>query len=125
MLIAEPRVIRLLQFVIYVTLLSASGSVIFAAPDKLEDVLGHSLVAILGAFIGFGSLLGALAVLPGIWWLERAGIIAIFTGLAMYVAVTVTLGTSLLGISFTICFMLTFVQRFLEIRKFQLAPKLA
>jgi hypothetical protein len=123
MLIAEPRVIRSVQFVIYVCMAFAGAFVLTTPPTSFRGVLGQGLVTIFGLFVGGGALLGSIAVLPGIWWLERAGIIALSTGLAMYCIIAFTLGTSLVGTLVCIAFGLTFVQRWMEIRKFQLAPK--
>ncbi|MEX1078872.1 MAG: hypothetical protein WED09_07175 [Homoserinimonas sp.] len=123
LLIAEPRVVRLVQFGIYVCLLTAGWFVLTTPPRSFEGVLGQSLVTILGCFILVGGTLGAVAVLPGVWWLERVGILALATGLAMYSIIVVTLGASPIGVLMGVAFILTFVQRWMEIRKFQLAPK--
>lgn len=90
--------------------------------DHLKECIGQTLITVFGAFILLGGILGALAVLPGIWWLERAGILALGTGLAMYSVVAVTLGISPIGFLTGLAFIGTFVQRWMEIRKFQLAP---
>lgn len=123
MLIAEPRVVRVVQFGIYLCLLTAGAFVLATPPRSFEGVLGQTLVTVFGLFILIGGALGATAVLPGIWWLERAGILALATGLAMYSVVAITLGVSPIGFLIGLAFILTFVQRWMEIRKFQLAPK--
>lgn len=122
-LIAEPRVVRVVQFGIYVCLLTAGSLVVSTPPRSFEGVLGQTLVTVLGVFILVGGVLGAVAVLPGIWWLERAGILALATGLAMYSTIAVTLGVSPIGFVIGVAFILTFVQRWMEIRRFDLAPK--
>jgi hypothetical protein len=123
MLIAEPRVIRLVQFVVYVCMIFAGVFVLTTPPTSFREVLGTGLVTLFGLFVGGGAVLGAIAVLPGIWWLERAGILALVTGLAIYIIIAFNLGTSLVGTLVCVAFALTFVQRWMEIRKYQLAPK--
>ncbi len=122
-LIAEPRVIRLVQFGIYLCMVGAGAFVLATPPHSFNGVLGPQLVMVFGIFVLVGAVFGAIAVLPGIWWLERAGILSLSTGLAIYAIVAFTLGTSLVGTLVCIAFGLTFVQRWSEIRRFQLAPK--
>jgi hypothetical protein len=122
-LIAEPRVIRLVQFSIYVCMFIAGSNILLHPPKAFQFVLGLVLAYVFGAFITLGSLLGAISVLPGIWWLERVGIIALITGLGIYAIVIISLGSSPMGILVAIMFALTFVQRWLEIKGSQLAPR--
>jgi len=123
MKIAEPRVIRIMQFGVYLCMIVSGFGVISKPPTSFENVLGLSLVYVFGGFVFIGALFGAVAVLPGIWWLERVGIIALTTAMSMYSVVIITLGTSPIGIAICIAFALTFAQRWMEIRRFQLAPK--
>jgi hypothetical protein len=123
LLIAEPRVIRIIQFGIYIGLIYVGIYVLFAPPSSFENVLGQQLVTIFGGFVAGGAVLGAVAVLPGIWWLERAGILSLVTGLSLYAVIAVSLGVSVVGTVVCICFAATFVQRWMEIRGSQLAPK--
>lgn len=123
LLIAEPRVIRVVQFGVYLCMVAAGLFVLTTPPWSLRDVLGEALVAILGGFITGGAVLGVIAVLPGIWWLERSAILALGTGLAMYSVVIVNLGAPVVGFLVGFAFILCLVQRWMEIRKFQLAPK--
>ena len=123
LLIAEPRVQRILHFIVYISLLTGGISILFVPPAKFEGVLGTPLVFVFALFITVGSVLASLAVLPGIWWLERAGILALCTGLAMYLVITTTLGVSLAGFVFFLAFLLLFAIRWMDIRAYQLAPK--
>lgn len=121
--IAEPRYIRLTQFGIYLGMLAAGISVLVNPPASFQGVIGQPLVYIFGGFLFGGALTGAIAVLPGIWWLERVGIVSLITGMSIYVVVVITLGSSFLGMIVSLTLALTFFQRWLEIRRFQLAPK--
>lgn len=121
--IAEPRVLRILQFAIYLFLLWSGGAVLLDNPDNLARIIGESLVTLLGLFIFSGSLLCAVAVLPGIWWLERVGIILLTTSVAMYAVIIHFNHASPVVVAFTLALAVTFGQRWVEISGAQLAPK--
>lgn len=123
MRIAEPRVLRIMHFAIYVCMGIAGVGIPFHPPEKLQSILGLELLYIFSFFVTIGALLGAVAILPGIWWLERVGIIMLTTSMAMYVVIILALGSSLVAISVAIALTLTFGQRWLEIRGAQLAPR--
>lgn len=120
--IAEPRVIRLMQFGIYLCMVVSGFAVLAHPPTTFESVLGIVLVYVFGGFIFLGALLGLVTVLPGIWWLERVGLLCLITGLSIYSVAIVSLGSSPMGIIVAVAFGLTFAQRWMEIRKYQLAP---
>lgn len=113
----------MLQFGIYICMMAAGLGVIHHPPSSFEGVLGTTLVIVFGGFIFFGAFLGAIAVLPGIWWLERTGLLALMTGMAMYTVIIFSLGTSTLGVAVSVAFVLSFIQRWSEIRRYQLAPR--
>lgn len=124
-LIAEPRVVRIFQLLIYLGYVWA-GSLIWLAPsESLRTILGMVLLTVFGAFMVLGGLLGAFAVLPGIWWLERAGIVGIVTALLIYLVVILTLGVSGVGVVVALILTLCMVKRWIEIRKYQVAPSAA
>lgn len=121
--IAEPRGIRLMQFGVYTFIFVAGMGVLFSPPEKFETTIGLTLVYLLASFITIGPLFGMIAVLPGIWWLERVALIAMGTGVAMYIAMIVSMGGSLIVIGISSAFLVTFIQRWTEIKGAQLAPK--
>jgi len=123
MRIAEPRTIRLMQFGVYVCLIFSGVGMLQDPPSSFKDVVGAALVYVFSGFITLGSVLGAIAVLPGIWWLERVGILALATGLSMYLVLVMSLGASPIGIAVALAFILTFLQRWTEIKGAQLAPR--
>ena len=122
-LIAEPRVTRVIQFVIYVLMIVAGARILIAPPLTFEGVLGTFFVYVFASFVLIGGLLAGVAVLPGIWWLERSGLIALGTGLLIYAIVTVALGSSIVGTAVCTAFALTFANRWRDIRGSALAPK--
>jgi len=123
MRIAEPRVIRLMQFGVYICMAISGVGVLSNPPASFEGVVGYGLVYMLGGFITLGSIFGMVAVLPGIWWLERTAILSMATGLAIYLVLLLALSASPVGISISIAFILTFCQRWSEIKGADLAPR--
>lgn len=123
MKIAEPRTVRLIYFVIYFLLGYAGCRIMRSVPSSLEDVIGHSLVVMLGIFMSGGALLSLVAILPGIWWLERVGIIALWTGLGIYLALVIFLGSSPLGVAVSTVVILFLLVRWMDIKGSQLAPR--
>lgn len=123
MKIAEPRTVRLIYFVIYGLLGYAGCRIMRSVPSSLEDVIGHTLVVMLGIFMSVGALMCLIAILPGIWWLERVGIILLWTGLIIYLALVVFLGSSPLGIAVSAVVILFLLIRWIDIKDSQLAPR--
>lgn len=121
--IAEPRAIRIMQFTVYIFMVWAGLGIFHDPPSKFVEIIGYGWVSCFASFITVGAVLGAIAVLPGVWWLERTGIIALSTGLGIYVIIVFTLGSSPIGLAVSLAFIMTFVQRFTEIKGAQLAPK--
>jgi len=123
MRIAEPRVIRLLHFLVYLCMLVTGVAIVFQPPHHLQSVLGLTLLYVFAGFVVIGALFSAVAVLPGIWWLERVGIIMLTTSMSMYVVVILALGTSVVAVAVALALTITFAQRWVEIRGAQLAPR--
>jgi hypothetical protein len=120
--IAEPRVVRLLYFGMFICMLVAGVVLLSMPPERYQDVVGLTLVYVLGTFLTAGGLLSAVAVLPGVWWLERVGIILLATGMAIYIVIVLTLAGSIIGVTVPLAFILAFGVRWIDIRKYQLAP---
>ena len=123
MQIPEPRIIRIMQFGVYVSMSVSGFGMLNRPPNSFESVVGLPLVYVFASFITLGAVLGAVAVLPGIWWLERTAIIALCTGLAMYIVILIPVALSPVGTFVSIALILTFLQRWSEIKGAQLAPK--
>lgn len=124
-MIAEPRVRRLIYFVIYLLLIvAASISLFLKVPRSFQNVLGGTiLVYVCGALIVVGALVCAVSVLPGVWMFERAGLVALTTGIAMYSLVLLALGASFMVVIVPAMFILFFALRWLDIWEFLLAPR--
>lgn len=124
MMIAEPRVRRLMYFGIYLCLAIAGLGVFYRPPSALAHVAGgYFWVWAFGGFIVLGALLALFAVLPGVWWLERAALISIITGVSLYTLLILALGTSFLVTAMPIIVILICALRLLDIKEYLLAPR--
>jgi hypothetical protein len=120
--IAEPRVQRIVQLGIYLVLAALGGIFLSDPPRSYEGVLGDVLAVVFGGLICGGGSIGAIAVLPGRFWAERIAIIALWTGLALYVSVAIALGASMVGIAVAVCLALALLNRWLLVRGSQIEP---
>lgn len=124
LLITEPRVQRLLYLAVYVGLVIGGYLLVTIPPEKFQDILGFWLVLAFGLFVMVGGVLCAIAVLPGINWLERAGILSLIVGLFIFMVLVIALRASTISFVFGAVLALLFTIRYLEIRSTALAPKL-
>lgn len=122
--IAEPRVTRIIQFGIYVGLMIVGIMIFSEAPNSFERAIGPGYTIVFAFFLIIGGLCSGIAVLPGIWWLERSGLMLLSGGLLIYMVMIIWLNSSPVGIIVSLIMTLTFVQRWLEIKGAQLAPLL-
>ena len=122
-MVAEPRVERILQFVIYVFQAMLGIFLIVNPPATFENVLGDFGVAAFAWSLGCGGVAAGFAVLPGIWWLERLGILCLWTGMGMFCVIVVALGVSPTGFMISACFSASLAIRWIGIRRYQLAPR--
>lgn len=120
--IEEPRLIRILQFGLYLTMVVVGSTYLTTTPHLYESVLGAGLANVLGILVTLGGLLGAFAVLPGIWWVERLGVISLWTGLSIYMVVSLTIQVSPLGFGLVTALFLALAIRWMQIKDFQFAP---
>ncbi|WP_156532908.1 hypothetical protein [Cellulosimicrobium sp. I38E] len=89
--VQEPKVVTFLHWIAYMVALGVGLSALVDPPSSVAGELGPVLTTIWAGFIILGGVLGVFATLPGVWWLERAAVIACITGLAVWVMVVVTL----------------------------------
>lgn len=123
-MIAEPRVRRLMYFGIYLSLAIAGSGVYFNPPKPLAHILGGYIwIWIFATFIVVGALLALIAVLPGIWWLERPALVAIITGISLYTIILLVFGASFLVTLLPLIVILICALRLLDIKEYLLAPR--
>jgi len=120
--IEEPRMVRILQFGLYGTMIIIGSLYLVSAPSRVENLLGTTLATVLGVLVVLGGMLGGVAVLPGIWWVERLGIIALWTGLGVYIVVGLSIYISLLGVGLAWALVFALAIRWVQIKDFQFAP---
>lgn len=120
--IEEPRLVRILQFGLYGTMIIIGSLYLVSAPSRVENLLGTTLATVLGVLVVLGGMLGGVAVLPGIWWVERLGIIALWTGLGVYIIVGLSIYISLLGVGLAWALVFALAIRWVQIKDFQFAP---
>lgn len=123
LLVAEPRVVRLILFVIYSMFITAGLMVLTNPPENFEEILSTGRVAMMACFLILGGILSAVAVLPGLWWLERCGIISLITGMVIYIVLIIGVSNMPIALCISIAFILFFIIRYMETRQFKLAPR--
>ena len=124
MKIAEPRVKRLIYFVIYI-LLGTIGALSAFRPNERMSVFlgGQALIYFYGILIVAGAVVCLISVLPGIWIFERAGLVGLGTGIVLYAATLIIFGASPTISFFPIIIILVFLLRWLDIKDYMLAPR--
>lgn len=122
MRVQEPRVIRIFHFGIYLTLAVAGIMFLTSPQSSVVGAIGLQLAINLSAALALGGVLGAVSVLPGIWWVERLAIISLASGMLMYLVVLFALQTSAIPVGITVALILSLALRWIEVRKYQHAP---
>jgi len=120
--IAEPRVPRLIQFGIYLCLGWAGHLVLLNPPASFTAELG-GYVIVFAWFLTLGAAAGAVAVLPGTWWLERMAVISIWVALGLFTLIAIGIGNSPIGAAIAIALAGALIQRWREIRQYHVAPR--
>jgi hypothetical protein len=115
--IKEPRVTRLFHFGIYVITMVGGLVAFLNLPQNLIKLVGTFGVTTFGVFGFIGSLMCVISVVPGIMWLERVGILLLFTAVVMYgVMMLASPGVSV-ALFFAGALGLSLIQRLVEIRE--------
>lgn len=81
--ITEPRKLRTVYFFVYVVTFVTGLAVLSEPPRELTYSL-EELVPLLGVPMTLGGIFGAVAVLPGWWWVERLGILLASGAILIY-----------------------------------------
>lgn len=124
MRIVPPRLKRLIYFVIYALLGTIGGISAFRPNDRMSAFAGgQALIHFYGILIVAGALVCLLSVLPGVWILERAGLVGLGTGIVLYVATLILFGASATVSLFPVIIILVFLLRWLDIKDYMLAPR--
>ena len=127
--IREPRMVSVLRFCMYLTLLLGAVTALISPPRSIEGAVGELAMTGLATLLAFGGTLGAIAALPGTWWLERTAILAVTLALGIYGLVVVSMhlggeGNRLLQLSIVVGLMLSQAIRWARIRERPYDPEL-
>jgi predicted membrane channel-forming protein YqfA (hemolysin III family) len=122
LLIEEPRSQRILYMVFYLVIAWSGISALTNSPQKFVDATGINTVYTIALFLIVGGILGALAIVPGTWYLERVALISIGFGLAARGVLIVALSVSSTGALIFASEVILLIIRFLQVRKADLAP---
>lgn len=124
MKIVPPRLKRLIYFAIYILLGVIGGISTFKPNQRLDDFAGgQPLIHFYGILIISGSLVCMLSVLPGVWIIERAGLVGLGTGIVLYVVTLMLFGASFTISLFPVIIILVFLLRWLDIKDYMLEPR--
>lgn len=89
--IHEPRVVAVLLFTQYTILAAAGTYALVEPPNSIEGEIGSLAMYMLAALLTLGGLIGSVAVLPGIYWLERFAVGSVFWAALIYLVIILVL----------------------------------
>src|SRR5690625_960912 len=127
--IQEPRVISVLVFLMYLVLTAGALSVLVAPPATIKGELGQGGMIALGSLVLMGGIMGTIAALPGVWWLERLAVAGVTLGLSTYAAIILALhiiepGNRFFQFTVVVALIIAQVLRWAKIREYPYDPKL-
>lgn len=126
--ITEPRVIAVLLFCQYVVFAVAGLYALIEPPTSIKGQIGTNAMAALAGLLVFGGALGAVAALPGIWWLERSAVLSVGWAAVLYLGIVLGLhvggdGNRLLQAAFVTSVLLHQGVRWFRIRERSYRPE--
>lgn len=89
--IQEPKVITVVYFIMYVLLTVGGVAALVDPPTSIQGEVGQASMILLAGLLAFGGGVGAFAVLPGVWWLERTAVLSIGLSLVLYGFIVIAL----------------------------------
>lgn len=125
--IQEPRLITILQTLIYGLCAWAGIATVLAPPSSIEGQFGLTVTLVWGWFAIIGGVAGALACPFGKWLIEKPAIILCATATMIYAGIILTLhiqesGNRLPQLCFVVMTLLYLVSRYARIRPFSYQP---
>lgn len=87
----EPRIISVLYFAQYLVLTGVGVYALVSPPTSIEGRIGTTAMISLAALLVVGGIIGAVAALPGKYWLERLAVVAVALSSVIYLAVILAL----------------------------------
>lgn len=86
-LIAEPRTITATQTSVYATLWVAGLVAVVDSPEVSVAVAGSLMTDVWGWLTMLSCVIAGLGCVPGIWWMERAGVYGMQTACVMQMVI--------------------------------------
>lgn len=126
--IQEPRIVSVIQFFVYLAAMAGGLAAVLSPPRSIEATAGAGITFYWAWLLLVGGTVGAVAVLPGVWWLERSAVLAC-TGAALIYAVNILAlhvaenGNRLVQLFMIIIVALHFTKRWFSIRRYAYDPE--
>lgn len=125
--IQEPRVVTIVQTLVYMLCAVGGISTIVDPPSSIEGAFGSGVIFAWGIFALIGGLMGAYAAPGGKWLIEKPAIIACITAIGFYAGIILTMqltssGNRLVQLVFVLIGLLHFIARYARIRPYSYEP---
>jgi hypothetical protein len=126
--IQEPRIVSVIQFFVYLAAAASGLAAVLSPPRSIEATAGAGLTLYWAWLLLLGGSLGAIAVLPGIWWLERSAVLAcagaaLIYGVNIFALHLTESGNRLVQLFMILIVALHFATRWFRIRRYAYDPE--
>lgn len=95
--IHEPRVVAIIHFFTYAVLMGGGIVALWDPPTSIAGQIGLISMLMLAGMLTIGGAIGAVAVLPGWWWVERYATMLVVTAATIYAIIIGTLQVTSTG----------------------------
>lgn len=89
----EPKAVSIIYFAMYTLGAIAGLYATLDPPRSIEGQIGTTAMTALAVLLTFGCVLGAIAALPGVYWLERSAVASVALSAATYLGILLALHT--------------------------------
>lgn len=126
--VQEPRKQSAAYFLVYLITTVLGAAILLDPPRTLQGTLGQVLIMVWAGMLVLGGGTGLFTVLPGWWWLERAGtwlcgFAMVVYGLAILALPVSQFSLRLATLSFMMLGVLLFAVRLLKTRHYSYDPE--
>lgn len=125
--IQEPRLVSVVQTLIYVLCFFGGLSTLTDPPRSIEGAFGNGITLAWGLFALIGGFMGVYAAPTGKWLIEKPAIIACGTAIILYAGIVINLhftstGNRIPQIVFILIGLLHFINRYWRIKPYSYEP---
>ncbi|WP_334121850.1 OpgC domain-containing protein [Glutamicibacter sp.] len=125
--IQEPRLVSVVQTLIYALCFTGGLVTILDPPRSIEGAFGNGVTLAWGLFALIGGAMGAYSAPTGKWLIEKPAIIACATAITLYAGILVSLhitetGNRIPQLVFVLIGLLHFVNRYWRIKPYSYEP---